>query len=48
LCGRIQSVSRTETNYYLVLSLVGWWACNSGLTPVYQPRFLNLPMISGL
>ncbi|XP_021010244.1 MLV-related proviral Env polyprotein-like [Mus caroli] len=38
LCGRIQSVSRAETNYYLVPSPVGWWACNSGLTPCVSTK----------
>ena len=48
LCGRIQSVAKTETNYYLVPFLVGWWACNSGLMPCVSTKFLNLPMISVL
>ena len=33
LCGRTHSMSRTDVNYYLVPSPVGWWACNTGLTP---------------
>ena len=38
LCGRIQSVAKTETNYYLVPFPVGWWACNSGLTPCVSTK----------
>lgn len=33
LCGQTSSVSRTDTNYYLVPSPAGWWACSTGLTP---------------
>ena len=33
LCVWTHSVSRTNTNYYLVPYTVGWWACNTGLTP---------------
>lgn len=41
LCGQIQSVSRTEANYYLVPSPVGWWACNTGLTPCVSTKVFN-------
>ncbi|EDL23500.1 mCG147803 [Mus musculus] len=33
ICGWTHSVSRTNTSYYLVPYPVGWWACNTGLTP---------------
>lgn len=33
LCNRTHPVSRTSTNHYLVPTPVGWWACNTGLTP---------------
>ena len=41
LCGQIQSVSRTEADYYLVPSPVGWWACNTGLTPCVSTKVFN-------
>lgn len=41
LCGQIQSVSRIEANYYLVPSPVGWWACNTGLTPCVSTKVFN-------
>lgn len=41
LCNRTGSITRTDDNYYVVPFPVGWWACNTGLTPCLSTHIFN-------
>lgn len=41
LCGQIHPIAKTDSSHYLVPNPVGWWACNTGLTPCVSTSFFN-------